>query len=89
MFTFTLKHDGRKHRMALVSLFPAAPQAKGDNTRYYVSCGAYAPDKGSGRMEYQGVSIRGDVPIGELVRWALRKGFLQWEVRQDWGGARP
>jgi hypothetical protein len=86
MFTFSLKHDGRKRRMALVSLHPATPQVKGDNTHYYVSCGAYAPDNGSGRMEYQGVSIRGDVPIQELVRWALRKGFLAWEVQPDWGG---
>jgi hypothetical protein len=86
MFTFTMKHGGRKRRMALVSLYPATPKSKGDNTHYYVSCGAYAPHKGSGRMEYQGESIRGDVPICELVRWALRKGFLQWERREDWGG---
>lgn len=79
MFTFRLKHERRKHRMALVSLFPATPQIKGDNTHYYVSCGAYAPDKGSGRMEYQGVGVRGEVPICALVRWALRKGFLTWE----------
>jgi hypothetical protein len=86
MVTFTLKHDGRKRRMALVSLHPAMPQLRSDNTRYYLSCGAYAPDKGTGRMEYQGVSIRGNIPIQELVRWALRKGYLAWEVQQDWKG---
>jgi len=82
MHTFTIKHDGRKHRMALVSLHPVTPYAQSDDTHYFISCGAYARD-GGGRMEYQGVSIRGDVPIQELVRWALRKGFLAWEIQQD------
>ncbi len=86
MHTFAIKHDGRKCRMSLVSLYPAASQSRCDNTHYFLSCGAYAPDNGSGRMEYQGLSIRGNVPINELVRWALRKGFLAWEAEQGWGG---
>ncbi len=86
MNTFTLRHDGRKRRMALVSLYPSQPSIRCDNSSYHVSCGAYAHDARSGRMEYQGVSVRGEIPVCEMVRWAIRKGFLTWEQERSWGG---
>ena len=82
MTTFTMKYQGRKHKMALVSLHPVQPSNGSDNTAYFMSIAAYARDP-AGRMEYQGVSARGQVRIDELVRWAVRKGFLQWEVDED------
>jgi hypothetical protein len=74
--------------MALVSLHPADGQPKGDHTHYFVSAGAYAEEQG--RQEYQGLSVSGNVPIAELVRWGLRKGFLTWETdRRRRGRVKP
>jgi hypothetical protein len=78
MHQFTLKRNHRKHHMALVSLYPAEGQPKGEPTHYYLSAGAYA--EAHGRQEYQGLSVSGDIPIAELVRWGLRKGLLTWKT---------
>ncbi len=85
MTTFTLRHDGRKHRVRLVSLYPAdhAPDADRRES-YHVGCGIYTPDPHDrDRLEWTGMSVNGDIPVPELVRWGLRKGYLKWE-RTDW-----
>jgi hypothetical protein len=73
--------------MALVSLHPAHGQPKDEPTHYYVSAGAYAEEHG--RQEYQGLSVSGTIPIAELVRWGLRKGFLTWETDRRRGRVKP
>ena len=78
MQLFTMKHAHRKHRMNLVSLHPAKANGKPAEGLYFVSCGAYRKGAKTGRMEYQGLALEGDVPVKELVRWAKRKGFLKW-----------
>jgi hypothetical protein len=78
MQLFTMKHAHRKHRMDLVSLHPAKANGKSAAGIYFVSCGAYRKGAKTGRMEYQGLALEGDVPVKELVRWAKRKGFLKW-----------
>ena len=85
MHQFTLKRNHRKHHMALVSLHPAQSQPKADPTHYFVSAGAYAEE--NGRQEYQGLSVSGTIPIAELVRWGIRKGFLAWEANRRRGRA--
>jgi len=82
MFAFRLQHLGKTHSMALVSLHPIAPRDDINSRDYYVSAGAYDQN---GR--YQGVSVQGNVPIPEFIQWAIRKGFLQWEVDPKWGDA--
>jgi hypothetical protein len=78
MDMFTMKHAHRKHRMSLVSLHPARTNGKQDGKQYSVSCGAYRKSQKSGRMEYEGLVLEGEVPVKEFVRWAKRKGFLKW-----------
>ena len=79
---FTLRHDGRKHRVALTSLYPATRNGQTDAAAYYVGCGVYR--QGPARMDWTGMSIHGEIPVAELVRWGLRKGYLNWE-QKDWG----
>ncbi|MCK6470863.1 MAG: hypothetical protein L6R28_03875 [Planctomycetes bacterium] len=85
MDLFTLKYAGKKYRMSLVSLHPAHQGDKRDPKTYLVSCGAYKREAVSGRMVFKGLSLQGNVPVVELVRWARRKGFLKWTRR---GGAK-
>ena len=76
MNTFTVTHNNRKHQLCLVSLYPDG-DARAD---YYVCCGAYAPAASdSDRMEWQHKGVRGTIPIPEMIRWAIRRGFLTWQ----------
>ena len=80
MKLFTLKHDGKKHRMGLVTLQPAKQQDASKPDEFHVACGAFKQDQEGQKQAPTGLCLHGDVPIKELVRWARRKGFLKWKL---------
>jgi hypothetical protein len=89
---FTMKHQGHKHRLAMTSLYPAPGSAEHDRRAYFLSCGVYtSTPRDPDRLKWTGMSLSGTIPVAELVRWATRKGYLQWECtpwfRRPEGGA--
>lgn len=47
-----------------------------------VGCGVYREEHG--REEWTGESIRGEIPIGELIKWGLKKGYLEFvQLREE------
>jgi len=79
LHVFTLKHEGQKHKVALDLLEPAKPELKALNPSYRVACTAYRQNAGDGKLAAQGLTLKGEIPVKELVRWARSKGFLAWE----------
>ena len=80
MKLFTLKHDGKKHRMGLVALQPAKQQDASKPDEFHVACGAFKQGQEGQKQAPTGLCLHGDVPVKELVRWARRKGFLKWKL---------
>jgi len=77
MKTFTIKYEGKKHRVCLSSFYPTEESKRGSENTYHVSCGTY--DKND---KWTGLSIRGSIPIPEMIRWAYRKGLIKFERRE-------
>jgi hypothetical protein len=47
-----------------------------------VGCGVYR--EVHGREEWTGESIRGEIPTGELIKWGLKKGYLEFvQLREE------
>ena len=59
----------------VTSLYENLPQ------HFYLGCGVY--QNRGGREEWTGESLAGEIPYVELLRWAYRKGFVQFERRHD------
>ena len=77
MHTFTIKRRAHeRRRVAMVSLYPSFGQQ--EETHYHLDLGSYTPTGYCGREEWTGESLKGDIPIDQLVRWAVRRGFLTW-----------
>jgi hypothetical protein len=85
MQLFRMKYGDDRPHMALVSLYPQGQLQESDfhnATHCYLGAAAYA--QGHYRMEYQGLSLEGTVPIAELVRWALQRGFIAWKEAEEY-----
>lgn len=55
--------------VCLTSLYPTSKESPD----YHLGCGCY--ERVWDRWEWTGESIEGTIPIAELVRWALKRGF--------------
>ena len=78
MKLFTLKHDGKKHRVGLIMRQPSKSPKAEKQELYWVSCVAFKQPDETSKPLATGLKLVGDVPVKELVRWAKRKGFLEW-----------
>jgi hypothetical protein len=79
MHIFPVRHGRHTRQAALTSLYPASRQS--DSEAYSVSCGIYEPrPHDPHEMKWTGLSLDGQVPVPEFIRWALRKGYLKWKT---------
>jgi hypothetical protein len=76
MRTFTIKYDSKKHRVALTTFCPSDRSA--DDYSYRVCCGTY--DK---QNKWTGLSLDGEIPVPEMIRWAYRKGYLKFSMKGE------
>lgn len=78
MHTFPVRHGRRIRQAVLTSLYPATRNSESE--AYSVTCGVYEPcSQDPDAMKWIGLSLDGQVPVPEFIRWALRKGYLKWK----------